>query len=409
VTRPIGAPPRPTQPTNRPLGVIFATIAIDAAGIALIFPILPGLLKSMTSANEVPLFFGAILALYALMQFVFAPVLGILSDRYGRRPVLLISLAGSAVDYLIMAFTPYLWLLFVSRAIAGLTAANTAVATAYIADVTPEAERAGRFGLIQAFFGAGFVMGPVIGGVLGDISPRDPFLAAAALNGVNLAMALFFLPESHQPERKPFDWRVLNPLVSLRWALTFRALIPLLAVFLLINLVGQTYSTVWVLFVEDRFNWTATEVGLSLGTFGALVALAQAVAVDPIIRWFGERGTLLLGIVCEAAALLILAFAQASWIAFAVIPLLAFGGIGLPALRALQTQVVDRERQGQLQGLTASFTGLAAIVGPLVFSWIYALSRPGWNGLVWMIGIAIYGLAVPVVLAVPTNARPPHK
>jgi MFS transporter, DHA1 family, tetracycline resistance protein len=385
---------------SRPLVVIFATVALDAAGIALIFPILPGLLRSMTGTDEVSSLFGAMLALYALMQFVFAPVLGVLSDRYGRRPVLLISLAGAAIDYLIMAFTPHLWLLFAGRAVAGLTAANTAVATAYLADITPETDRARRYGLFHAFFGAGFVMGPVIGGALGDISVRDPFLAAAALNGLNLLLALFVLPESHQPERKPIDWRSLNPFAPLRWALSFRALVPLLAVFLLICLVGQTYSTVWVLFVEDRFGWTGTEVGLSLGMFGALVALAQGFVVGPVTRWLGERGTLLLGVVCEAVALLILAFAKVSWIAFAVIPLLAFGGVGLPVLRSLQTKAVDRERQGRLQGVIASFVSLAAIFGPLVFSWIYALSRPGWNGFVWIVGVAIYALAVPVVLAV---------
>lgn len=388
---------------RRPLAVIYATVALDAAGIALIFPILPSLLRSMTGRDEVSVLFGAMLALYAFMQFVFAPVLGVLSDLFGRRPVLLLSLAGSTIDYLIMAFTPYLWLLFLGRAMAGLTAANTAVATAYIADITPEADRARRFGLFHAFFGAGFVLGPVIGGVLGDIWLRDPFLAAAALNGINLLIALFVLPESHQPGRKPIDWRALNPFVPLRWAFTFRALIPLLAVFLLISLVGQTYTTVWVLFVEDRFQWTETVIGLSLGTFGALVALAQAFAIGPFTRWLGERGTLLLGIVCEAIALLVLAFAQASWIAFALIPLLAFGGIGIPALKSLQTNAVDRERQGQLQGVIASLVGLAAIFGPLVFSWIYALSRPGWNGLVWIVGMAIYALAVPVVLAMPKS------
>lgn len=389
---------------SRPLAVIFATVALDAAGIALIFPILPALLRSMAGTDDVSALFGAMLAVYAFMQFVFAPVLGVLSDRYGRRPVLLLSLAGSAIDYLIMAFTPYLWLLFAGRAMAGLTAANTAVAMAYIADITPEAERPRRFGLFHAFFGAGFVMGPVIGGVLGDIWLRDPFFAAAALNGLNFAIALFILPESHRPARKPIDWQALNPLLPLGWALTFRGLVPLLTILLLVSLVGQTYGTVWVLFVEDRFDWTATEVGISLGLFGALVTLAQAVATGPVTRRLGERGALLLGIACEAVAQIILAFAQADWIAFAVIPLIAFGGIGLPALRSLQTKAVDRERQGQLQGVAASLASLAAILGPLVFSWIYALSRPGWNGFVWIAGLVIYALTLPVVLALPKSA-----
>ena len=360
----LGQAGEPPSTMSRPVVVIYATVALNAAGIALIFPILPSLLRSMTGTSEVSTLFGAMLALYAFMQFVFAPVLGVLSDRYGRRPVLLLSLAGSTIDYLIMAFTPYLWLLFVGRAMAGLTAANTAVATAYIADITPEALRARRFGLFHACFGAGFAMGPVVGGVLGDIWLRDPFLAAAALNGINLAIALFILPELHQPRREPIDWRALNPFLPLRWALTFRALIPLLAVFLLIHLVGETYTSVWVLFVEDRFQWTRTEIGFSLSAFGALVVLAQAFAIGPLTRWLGERGTLLLGIACGAAALLALAFAQASWIVFAVIPLLAFGGTGEPALQSLQTNAVDRERQGELQGVVASFVGLAAIFGP---------------------------------------------
>jgi DHA1 family tetracycline resistance protein-like MFS transporter len=386
---------------NRPLVVIFATIALDAAGIALIFPILPGLLRSMTGADEISALFGTMLALYAFMQFVCAPVLGVLSDRYGRRPVLLLSLAGATIDYLVMAYTPYLWLLFAGRAIA---AANTAVATAYIADITPEAKRARRFGLLNACFGAGFVTGPIIGGMLGDIAPRDPFLAAAVLNGINLSLALFILPESHRPERTPIAWRALNPFEPLRWALTFRTLMPLLVAFLLISLVGQTYTTVWVLFVEDRFQWTGTEVGLSLGAFGALVALAQGFAVGPVTRWLGERGTLLLGVLCEAVGMIGLAFAQASWIVFALIPLIAFGGIGVTALRSLQANAVDRGRQGQLQGVVASFGSLAAIFGPLIFSWIYALSRPGWTGFVWIAGAAIYALTVPVVFAVAKSA-----
>ncbi len=391
----------------RPLFVILATVALDAAGIGLIFPILPRLLREMSGAGEVSALFGAMLALYALMQFAFSPVLGVLSDRFGRRPVLLISLAGSTVDYLIMAFTPFLWLLFVGRAIAGLTAANVAVATAYIADITPEAQRAKRFGLFNACFGAGFVMGPVIGGVLGDIWLRYPFLIAAALNGLNLAIALFVLPESHKPERVPIHWRQLNPLLPLRWALTFRQLVPLLAVFLLLNLVGQTYVTVWVLFAEDRFQWTGAIVGLSLGAFGVMVAAAQALATGPVTSWLGERGALLLGIVCEAVALFVLAFANAGWIAFVLMPLFAFGGIGIPALQSLQTNSVDRDRQGQLQGVIASLVSVTAVLGPLLFSWVYALSRPHWDGLVWIIGVAIYVFTVPFVLAVPRRGNRP--
>lgn len=389
---------------SRPFAAILACAVLEASGIALIFPTLPNLLRAMAGTDNVSALYGALLALHALTQFVVTPVLGVLSDRLGRRPVLLLALAGSTIDYLIMAFTPYLWLLFASRTVAGLTAAGVAMITATIADITPEAERARRFGLFHACFGAGFVIGPVIGGMLGDISLRAPFLAAATLSSVNVLIALFVLPETHRTARKPIAWPTLNPLAPLRWALTLRALIPLLAVFLLISLVGQTYSTVWVLFVTDRFQWSATDIGVSLAIFGALVALVQAFAIAPLARWFGERGTLLLGIGCEAIALLVLAFAQASWIAFALIPLIAFGGISAPAMRSLQSKAVDGERQGQLQGVVASFVSLAAIFGPLVFGVIYALSRPGWTGLVWMIGVAILAVAVPLALSAPKRA-----
>lgn len=389
---------------SRPFAAILACAVLEASGIALIFPTLPNLLRAMAGTDNVSALYGALLALHALTQFVVTPVLGVLSDRLGRRPVLLLALAGSTIDYLIMAFTPYLWLLFASRTVAGLTAAGVAMITATIADITPEAERARRFGLFHACFGAGFVIGPVIGGMLGDISLRAPFLAAATLSSVNVLIALFVLPETHRTARKPIAWPTLTPLAPLRWALTLRALIPLLAVFLLISLVGQTYSTVWVLFVTDRFQWSATDIGVSLAIFGALVALVQAFAIAPLARWFGERGTLLLGIGCEAIALLVLAFAQASWIAFALIPLIAFGGISAPALRSLQSKAVDGERQGQLQGVVASFVSLAAIFGPLVFGVIYALSRPGWTGLVWMIGVAILAVAVPLALSAPKRA-----
>lgn len=389
---------------SRPFAAILACAVLEASGIALIFPTLPNLLRAMAGTDNVSALYGALLALHALTQFVVTPVLGVLSDRLGRRPVLLLALAGSTIDYLIMAFTPYLWLLFASRTVAGLTAAGVAMITATIADITPEAERARRFGLFHACFGAGFVIGPVIGGMLGDISLRAPFLAAATLSSVNVLIALFVLPETHRTARKPIAWPTLTPLAPLRWALTLRALIPLLAVFLLISLVGQTYSTVWVLFVTDRFQWSATDIGVSLAIFGALVALVQAFAIAPLARWFGERGTLLLGIGCEAIALLVLAFAQASWIAFALIPLIAFGGISAPAMRSLQSKAVDGERQGQLQGVVASFVSLAAIFGPLVFGVIYALSRPGWTGLVWMIGVAILAVAVPLALSAPKRA-----
>ncbi len=383
--------------------VVFAIVAIDAAGLALIFPVLPGLLRSIAATDDISTLFGALLALHTSMQFVFSPLLGVLSDRYGRKPLLLLALVGSVADYAIMALTPNLWLLFVGRAVAGMTGAATAATGAYIADISSDAERARRFALLQACFGAGFVVGPVIGGVLGDIGSRDPFFFAAALGGLNVLLTLVVLPESRAPEHTPIDWRTLNPLRPLRWALTLRLLLPLLIAYFLIAMVGQMYNTVWVLFVQDRFQWTDTDVGLSIAAFGGLVALVQAFGVSPLVRAFGERTSVLLGVACQATGLLVLAFAHAGWIAFAVIPLLALGGIGLPALQSLQANVVERNLQGQLQGVVASVSSLAAISGQLIFSWIYALSHASWNGLVWIVGVAIFALSTPLLLAIPAR------
>lgn len=210
---------------TRPLIVIFTAIVLDAIGIGLIFPILPSLLKEVTHADNVAPYIGIMTALYAVMQFIFAPVLGALSDRLGRRPVLLISLGGAAINYLFLAFAPNLWMLFIGRAIAGLTSANMSVASAYITDISPEDKRARRFGLFNAMFGIGFIIGPVLGGVLGDTWLRLPFIAAAVLNGFNLLLAFFILPKSRAPSREKIDLAALNPLRPLRWVFSVKSLL----------------------------------------------------------------------------------------------------------------------------------------------------------------------------------------
>jgi len=258
---------------NKALVVILAAVMLDAVGIGLIFPILPTLLKDVAHTAEIDFTFGLMLALYSAMQFLFSPILGVLSDRYGRRPVLLISLAGAAIDYLVMAFAPELWMLVLGRAIAGITSANMAVATAYITDISAEEERAKRFGYFHAMFGIGFIIGPVLGGVLGDIWIRAPFIAAALLNGINFAIAFYILPESRRGDAGTrFELKTLNPFRPLGWALTFRALLPLMAIFVIMNFVGTIYGTVWALFSIDAFGFTGTLVGLSLACYGVFHA-----------------------------------------------------------------------------------------------------------------------------------------
>lgn len=386
---------------NKALVVILAAVMLDAIGIGLIFPILPALLRDVGHTTEIATLLGLMLALYSAMQFLFSPVLGVLSDRFGRRPVLLISLAGAALDYVVMAFAPQLWMLVIGRAIAGLTSANMAVATAYITDISSEDERAKRFGYFHAMFGIGFIIGPVLGGVLGDYWVRAPFIAAAVLNAINFALALFVLPESRAGTLGArFEWKTLNPFIPLKWALTFKALIPMMAIFVIMNFVGTMYGTVWALFSEDNFQWNGLTIGLSLGAFGFFHAGAQAFLTGPAVARLGERWALVVGMVCELTALVILGFATHGWVLFALAPLFALGGIGMPALQSLTTTQVDGDRQGQLQGVLASLVSLASVFGPLFFSLVYFSLRPAWPGLIWIVGAGVYLLALPLMLSI---------
>ena len=269
---------------NKPLIVIFTAVALDAVGIGLIFPILPRLVEDITHARNVALYIGVLTALYAAMQFVFAPVLGSLSDRLGRRPVLLIALAGAAVNYVLMALAPSLAFLILGRAIAGLTSANISVATAYITDISPEETRASRFGIFNAMFRIGFVLGPVLGGVLGDHWLRLPFIAAAVLNAGNLLFAVLFLPESRTPTHEKIDLRALNPLRPLQWAFSKKTLLPTIATFFILNSAGEVYGTCWALWGNDVFGWNGLWIGLSLGAFGICQSLAQAFLPGPVGR-----------------------------------------------------------------------------------------------------------------------------
>ena len=385
---------------NRAFAILLAAVTIDSIGIGLIFPILPSLIREVAGPADSSLLFGVIIAVYALMQFICAPLLGALSDRYGRRPLMLASIAGAAVDYLVMAFSPWFAVLLIGRIVSGVTGANMAVATAYIADITPEDERAGRFGKMSAAFGVGFIIGPVIGGLLGAWWLRSPFLAGAILNAVNFSLALFVLPESRKPAAgSKLDWRALNPFAPLKWALSFRALIPLLALFFLLNAIGNVPGTIWVLYGQGKFGWDTFTVGLSLAVFGAFLVLSQAFLVGPLTKRIGETRTLFVGLACDMLAYILIAFANQGWMAFVLAPLFSLGGVGQPALQSLLSAEVDADRQGQLQGVLASLTSLTTIIGPLAGTAIYAATAGVWLGTVWILGAALYLLIVPILLA----------
>ncbi|MGN7803580.1 TCR/Tet family MFS transporter [Ensifer sp. 22521] len=383
---------------KKSLIVIFTAIVLDAVGIGLIFPILPSLLKDVIHADNVAPYIGTMTALYAVMQFICAPVLGALSDRLGRRPVLLISLAGAAVNYLFLAFAPNLWMLFAGRAIAGLTSANMSVATAYLTDITPEDKRAQRFGLFNAMFGIGFIIGPVLGGVLGDHWLRLPFVAAAVLNGCNLALAYFVLPESRAPSRERIDLAALNPLRPLRWVFSVKSVLPIVFLFLIFSATGEAYGTCWALWGSETFQWNGLWIGLSLGAFGVCQTFAQAVLPGPAVKRFGERGAILVGVAGVCVALTVMAFATEDWMIFAIMPVFALGGIGVPALQSLATRQVDENQQGQFQGVLASAVSLASIISPLAFSSIYFVVRAQWPGAIWLSVVVVYALGGLLVL-----------
>jgi len=383
---------------SRPLAVIFAAIVLDAVGIGLVFPILPSLLQEVTHAENVAPWIGIMTALYAVMQFIFAPVLGSLSDRLGRRPVLLISLAGAAINYLFLAFAHSLWMLLLGRAIAGLTSANISVATAYITDISPQDKRARRFGLFNAMFGMGFIIGPVLGGALGDYWLRLPFIAAAVLNACNLLLAFFILPESRAPTRQRIDLAALNPLRPLRWVFSVKRLLPIIFVFFIFSATGEAYGTCWALWGSDTFQWNGLWIGLSLGSFGVCQTLAQAFLPGPAVSLLGERAAILTGVAGACIALVVMAFASQAWMIFAIMPVFALGGIGVPALQSLATRQVDESLQGQFQGVLASAVSLASIVAPLAFSSFYFVIREEWPGAIWLSVVVVYAISVPLVL-----------
>lgn len=380
---------------GRPLVVIPATVTLDSVGLGLVIPVLPKLIRELTHTTDVARHFGYFLSVYALMQFLFSPVLGALSDRYGRRPVLLASLAGAALDYTMMAASTSMSLLYAGRIVAGITGADLAVATAYLADISDEDERARRYGYMNACFGIGFIAGPLLGGVVGAFSPRYPFLAAALFNGVNLLLGWFVLPESHRAERKPMRVDPLNPLRSLRWIFGIKTLLPLLIIDAVINCAGQVPMTIWVIYGEDRFAWGVQMVGLSFAGFGLMHGLAQAFLTGWLTNRWGERRSLLSALVADNLGYVGMAVATQGWMVFPIMGLMAAGGIATPMIQSLSSKQVDEGRQGELQGALVSIMSLASIIGPVVVTTTYAKTAATWPGFVWICGAFLYLLCFP--------------
>jgi len=362
---------------------IFVTILLDMFALGLIMPILPKLVESFVNndtarAAEI---FGLFGTAWALMQFCFSPILGGLSDRFGRRPVVLLSNLGLALDYVLMALAPSLTWLFVGRVISGITSASVSTAFAYIADMTPPERRAAVFGKIGVAFGAGFILGPAIGGLLGGMDPRLPFWVAAGLSFANTLYGLLILPESLPAERRsPFRWENANPIGALHLLRSAPVLTGLSVVNFVAQLAHVVLPSTFVLYAGYRYGWDATTVGLTLAMVGICAMAVQGAAIGPIVRRFGERRALLLGLGSGAAGFLIFGLAPTGALFWLGIPVMALWGVAGAATQALMTQLVTPEQQGRLQGATSSVQSVSQLVGPflftLTFAWFIGDSAP---------------------------------
>jgi DHA1 family tetracycline resistance protein-like MFS transporter len=358
------------------IGFIFITLLIDVTGLGLIIPVVPKLIEDLlhtTNISKVALIGGLLTFSYAIMQFLFAPVLGNLSDKYGRRPILLFSLLGFGLDYLLLAFAPSIGWLFVGRIIAGITGASMTTASAYIADISTPETRAQNFGMIGAAFGLGFIVGPMIGGLLGEMGPRIPFLVAAGLALLNAAYGYFVLPESlDASNRRAFDWKRANPISSLKNLSRFPAVAGLIVSFFLIYVASHAVQSNWSYFNIEKFKWSPKMIGISLAVVGVLVSLVQGVLVRFVNPKIGNERSVYVGLGLYTVGLVLFGLASQSWMMFAFLIPYCLGGISGPGLQAIISGSVPANEQGELQGSLTSVISITSIVGPLVMSNLFA-------------------------------------
>lgn len=362
------------------LGFIFVTLLIDVLGFGLLIPILPEFVARLShqGPSAAARDFGWLLAIYGAMQFLFSPLLGMLSDRFGRRPVLLLSLLFTGVDYVIMALAPTLTWLYVGRTISGIVGASFTAASAYIADVSPPEKRSQNFGLLGAAFGVGFIIGPAMGGVLGAWGPRVPFWAAAGLSFANLLYGWFILPESLRPEnRRRFSWRTANPIGALAVLGRYPVVWGLTGALVATNLAGQCLQSTWVLWTTVRFGWGVRENGLSLGAFGVVSLVFQLGLARVLLPRLGDRRTLLIGLAVAAVEYVCYAFATQGWMVYVIMIAGGMSFLAGQATQGLLSQQVGEDQQGTLQGALTSLASLTGIFGPPIATGLFAYyTRP---------------------------------
>jgi MFS transporter, DHA1 family, tetracycline resistance protein len=363
-------------PKKAALAFIFVTVLIDMLAFGMIIPVLPLLVQNFVGGDAVrgAEIYGLFGTAWALMQFIFSPVQGSLSDRFGRRTVILISCTGLGLDFILMALAPNIWWLFLGRVISGIAAASFSTAAAYISDVTPPEKRAASFGLIGAAFGVGFVVGPALGGVLGAISPRLPLWASAFMALLNVCWGLFVLPESLPKEKRvAFSWKAANPLGALKLLRSHPLLTGLAGSYFLVNLGRAVLPSTTVLYMNYRFGWDSRMVGMMLAGVGTSALLVQGFLVKPVVRLFKERRAVAVGLIFGAAGFAIYGLAPNGTIFLLGVPVMALWDIATPSLQALMTRLVDATEQGRLQGSLASLQGLASLIGPSMFTQIFAV------------------------------------
>ena len=369
------------QPSAKPkaaaFAFIFVVVLLDMLALGTIIPVLPKLVVEFMGGDTAgaSVIYGLFGTAWALMQFIFSPMLGALSDRFGRRPVILMSIVGLGLDYVLMAVAPSLMWLFVGRVISGITAATIPTGFAYVADVTPPEQRSSRFGLLGAAFGAGFVLGPALGGLAGGVDPRLPFWIAAVLCGANAAYGFFVLPESlPRDKRAAFAWRRANPIGSLVLLRSQRELMGLAAANFLSNLAHAVLPSVMVLYMSYRYGWDELMVGLTMAGVGVCAIIVQGGLVEPAVRMLGERAALIVGLVFGALGFAVYGLATTGPIFLAGIPLMAIWGLAGPAAQGLMSRCVGASEQGLLQGTNGSIMGIANLIGPGLFTQCFAVA-----------------------------------
>jgi DHA1 family tetracycline resistance protein-like MFS transporter len=391
---------------------IIITLTIDAMGIGLIIPVMPDLLQQIEGGDlgNAAIWGGILATVFAVMQFIFGPTIGSLSDRFGRRPVLLVSLVIIAVDFIVMGLAHSIWLLVITRIIGGIAAATQATAAAFISDISTPENRSANFGILGATFGVGFVLGPLMGGLLGEVGLRVPFFAAAALATLNLILGYFVLPETVTDQtRRPFDIKRANPLGALTQIRLIPGLSRFLLVFFLYEFAFYVYPAVWVYYAKAQFGWDSGMLGVSLASFGISVAVVEGILIRRILPWLGERRTIVLGFIFSIGIFVVLGFLTSGFWALLLAPISALGSVVIPAMRGIFANKAEANQQGEVQGIVSSTQSLAVIFAPLVLTYVfYASTRPDGPiflpGAPFLLAAAIVGLTLTLFVTRPKGS-----